>query len=194
MAPEVWIVLGWTLIVAGPATIVASLFEVSATGRGKAPIGGAILMTLFGGGLLSAHHAAPEASTFWTVIAASAAITAVLAWIARYGEAPRSAPASAEGEPVTAMEVRPPPFDVLLCYRDGRRAASERRVTIHRIVLAPDAAGEWQIERLHGWCHLRRGARIFVFARIEELADAETGEIVDPTAFLLTRIGRLAHR
>ena len=69
--------------------------------------------------------------------------------------------------------------DVDLVYGDAGSGVTRRRVTVDTIEgqISPD--GHVLVERVHGFCHLRRARRSFLMERIVGLSCAETGEIID---------------
>lgn len=82
------------------------------------------------------------------------------------------------------------PFDVRLEYRSAKGAASERAVTIHRLIgtLAPD--GMARLQAIAGYCHERKAPRTFLAASITRIADAITGEVpADMVTWLRGKMG-----
>ena len=84
---------------------------------------------------------------------------------------------------VTTRASRSTPFDILISYGSRGKPPVRRRITVHEIEF--DGA----IPRaLDAYCHLRKAPRQFIVARIVEMADAETGEVIaDPGAWLAGR-------
>ena len=58
-------------------------------------------------------------------------------------------------------------------YRDAEGRRSQRRITCKSL------SGDGRPIYLHGYCHERKAARTFKIARIEELVDYRTGEVVE---------------
>lgn len=81
--------------------------------------------------------------------------------------------------PGAKVEFTPTPFDVLIRYKDAKGAASDRVVTVRRLVAIAGEGGMVQIDRIVGRCHTRKAERTFLLKRIEGMADPETGEVID---------------
>lgn len=89
----------------------------------------------------------------------------------------------------------PPPAEVvdldiaITCdYVGSDRAATRRRVTIHRAIGHQRPDGSIALEAVAGYCHLRKMARTF---RIDGIADIVTddGEVVsDLAAWILAQV------
>lgn len=87
-------------------------------------------------------------------------------------------------------EVVPLERDLVILYRSRNGAITEREIRAKSArPWSRDAVGVW------AWCHLRRGPRTFLSTGIEEMVDAESGEVIgDPHRWLLAVVNKGAVR
>lgn len=79
---------------------------------------------------------------------------------------------------------------VLLRYRDASGAVTNRVVLPQGVRCGPAAAGGHEVKALTGFCMLRKTRRQFLAARMDNIADPETGELVNIEALVVAHVER----